>query len=146
MRDHVKASDTGVEITEFAMLLYEFMERLRGEHEEAAASARLTPAQATLLTLLSAPTPMRSLAGRMGCDPSNITGIVDRLEDKGLVERLVDPSDRRVKQIAPTQAGRDAVARFQDELVHVSSLAKLDPDARQDLLTVLREAQSQASD
>ncbi|MGH8933457.1 MAG: MarR family winged helix-turn-helix transcriptional regulator [Egibacteraceae bacterium] len=136
----------GVEITEFAMLLYEFMERLRGEHEEAAASASLTPAQATLLTLLSEPTSMRNLATRMGCDPSNITGIVDRLEDKGLVERLADPSDRRVKQIAPTQAGRDTVARFQDQLVHLSSLAKLNPDARQGLLAILRQTQNQPTD
>lgn len=62
----------------------------------------------------------------MGCDASNITGIVDRLEAKDLVVRSADKSDRRVKRIARTFAGNEAVTRFHQELIRASSLAKLE--------------------
>ena len=45
---------------------------------------------------------MRELAGRISCDPSQVTGIADRLEDLGLVERRPSPQDRRVKLLVVT--------------------------------------------
>jgi DNA-binding MarR family transcriptional regulator len=75
----------------------------------------------------------------MGCDASNITGIVDRLEAKELVVRTADPGDRRVKLIERTRAGDNAVRRFHKELVKTSSLAKLTPAARRGLLAALSE-------
>jgi DNA-binding MarR family transcriptional regulator len=129
------------ELAEFATALYQLVETLRGEHEEAAASAGLTAPQATILTLLSEPTSMSQFAERMGCDASNITGIVDRLEAKDLVVRAVDKADRRVKRIARTPAGDQAVTRFHQELVHASSLAKLTPKAKRGLLAALAEVQ-----
>lgn len=129
------------ELAEFATALYQLVETLRGEHEEAAASAGLTAPQATILTLLSEPTSMSHFAERMGCDASNITGIVDRLEAKDLVVRSVDKSDRRVKRIARTAAGNEAVSRFHQELVRASSLAKLTPKAKRGLLSALAEVQ-----
>jgi DNA-binding MarR family transcriptional regulator len=48
---------------------------------------------------------MRELARLLHCDASAITGIVDALEDSGLVERRVDPRDRRVKYVVPTRRG-----------------------------------------
>ena len=50
---------------------------------------------------------MRKIAQKLKCEPSNITGIVDRLEARGLVERRPDPADRRVKLAAPTEEGAD---------------------------------------
>jgi DNA-binding MarR family transcriptional regulator len=52
------------------------------------------------------PLPMRELAVRLKCDPSNITGLVDRLEARGLVERQPHPADRRVRYLVLTSAGR----------------------------------------
>ncbi|MFD3656087.1 MarR family winged helix-turn-helix transcriptional regulator [Streptomyces sp. NPDC058620] len=76
------------------------------EYERAAAAHSLTGAQARVLGLLSLePMPMRKIARKLRCEPSNITGIVDRLEARGLVERRPDPSDRRVKLAAPTEEG-----------------------------------------
>lgn len=49
--------------------------------------------------------PMRELAGRISCDPSQLTGIADRLEHLGLVERRPDAGDRRVKLLVVTDAG-----------------------------------------
>ena len=131
-RDDAKA------LTEFAMALYQLVESVRGEHEEAAALVGLTVAQASILTLLVEPLSMRRLAEQMGCDASNITGIVDRLEAKGLVERVVLPSDRRVKSITQTALGKDAVEKFQRQIVRTSSLASLSPVARQNLIAALK--------
>ncbi|MGH8429890.1 MAG: MarR family winged helix-turn-helix transcriptional regulator [Solimonas sp.] len=133
------ASADAKELTKFAMTLYQLVEAVRGEHEQAAASAGLTAAQATILIMLSEPTSMRKLAEQMGCDASNITGIVDRLEAKGLVERGADAVDRRIKRIGQTAAGKRAMDRFQRELVRASSLADLTPTAKRKLLTALAE-------
>ncbi|MFF3482191.1 MarR family winged helix-turn-helix transcriptional regulator [Streptomyces sp. NPDC002701] len=81
--------------------------RYHEEYEDAAAEHALTGAQARLLSLLSLePLPMRRLAQKLKCEPSNVTGIVDRLEARGLAERRPDPSDRRVKLAAATEEGR----------------------------------------
>ncbi len=40
------------------------------------------------------------------CAPANITGLVDRLEKKGLLNRTPDPDDRRISRIVLTEAGR----------------------------------------
>lgn len=91
--------------------------RYHEEYEEAAAGHALTGAQARLLSLLSLePLPMRQLARRLKCEPSNVTGIVDRLEARGLVERRPDPADRRVKLAAATVEGRRVARSLQDSL------------------------------
>ncbi|WP_432165099.1 MarR family winged helix-turn-helix transcriptional regulator [Streptomyces sp. bgisy031] len=76
------------------------------EYEQAAGGQGLTTAQARVLDLLSRePMPMRRIAQQVNCEPSNITGLIDRLEARGLVERRPDPADRRVKLAAPTEEG-----------------------------------------
>jgi len=67
----------------------------------------MPPQQMTLGLLLDAPRPMGDLAQQMHCDSSNITGIVDRLTERGLVERLSAEGDRRVKLVALTGPGRE---------------------------------------
>ncbi|MFD8013369.1 MarR family winged helix-turn-helix transcriptional regulator [Streptomyces sp. NPDC058955] len=91
--------------------------RYHQEYEEAAATHSLTGAQARVLGLLTLePTPMRKIAEKLKCEPSNVTGIIDRLESRGLVERRPDPADRRVKLAAPTDEGRDTARRLRDSL------------------------------
>lgn len=91
--------------------------RYHEEYEDAAAEHALTGAQARLLSLLSLePLPMRRLAQKLKCEPSNVTGIVDRLEAQGLAERRADPADRRVKLAAATAAGRETAAELRDSL------------------------------
>jgi DNA-binding MarR family transcriptional regulator len=51
------------------------------------------------------PLSRRALAERLHCDPSNVTFIVDRLEERRLVTRSRAGSDRRVKALALTPAG-----------------------------------------
>ncbi|MEU9122339.1 MarR family transcriptional regulator [Streptomyces sp. NPDC048506] len=80
--------------------------RYHEEYEHAAAEHSLTGTQARVLHLLSVgPQPMRKIAQCLKCEPSNVTGIVDRLESRGLVERRPDPADRRIKLAAATTEG-----------------------------------------
>lgn len=51
------------------------------------------------------------LSRALGLDKSAITGLVDRLAGKGLVERRALPSDRRAMRIMLTAAGKDAASR-----------------------------------
>jgi DNA-binding MarR family transcriptional regulator len=51
------------------------------------------------------PRTMGSLADAWRCDASNVTWLVDRLEERGLVERRTSPIDRRVKTVVMTDAG-----------------------------------------
>ena len=83
-------------------------ERVHSHLGAAAAEFELAPAQAFALGELDLERPMamRELAGRLKCDPSNITGLIDRLEARGLVERQAHPSDRRVKYVVLTDRGR----------------------------------------
>lgn len=48
--------------------------------------------------------------------PSNITGIIDRLENKGLVERIRLKDDRRVTMITLTQSGRELSKTLPDPI------------------------------
>lgn len=52
---------------------------------------------------------MGHLAEQMGASLPNLTGIVDRMAERGLVERLRDDDDRRVVVVRATPAGRLAV-------------------------------------
>jgi DNA-binding MarR family transcriptional regulator len=68
----------------------------------------LTSIQALTLLLVDAltPRPMTSFCTLFHCDASNVTGIIDGLESKGLVSRQNDVSDRRIKTIRLEPAGR----------------------------------------
>lgn len=102
------------------------------EYEEAAAARSLTGAQAKVLALLRrGPMPMRHIAQTMSCEPSNITGIVDRLESRGYVTREADPQDRRVKLVAATEAGHEASEELRASLNFAREpLAALAPEER----------------
>lgn len=73
----------------------------------------LTPQQVQLVCALGhGPRTSGGLAALLACDKTNITGLVDRLEPRGLVRRVRDEDDRRVVHIALTTDGHDVVSRF----------------------------------
>src|SRR5688500_18928542 len=88
-------------------LLFQLFPDIRGSMLAVWADSDLTPAQGRLLQYLDpdTPVPMTALASIHCCDASNITGLVDKLEARGLIERTANPADRRVKMIAVTRAG-----------------------------------------
>src|SRR5882672_6775786 len=72
-----------------------------------AAELQLSPAQCHVLHLIEPdrPIPMGQLAETLACDASNVTGLVDRLESRGLVRRSPSAADRRVKVLDLTANG-----------------------------------------
>ncbi|MGW4028140.1 MarR family winged helix-turn-helix transcriptional regulator [Streptomyces sp. NPDC004838] len=125
---------------EVVELIGAMVARYYAEYEEAAAQHSLTGAQARVLGLLVLePMPMRQVAQKLKCEPSNVTGIVDRLEVRGLVERRPDPHDRRVKLAAPTEEGASTARRLRDSMSFAREpLAQLSEEERRVLRDLLR--------
>jgi len=98
----------------WALLLQLAFERVHAHFAAVVAELDLAPMQAKALHELNLEPPisMRELAERLKSDPSNVTGLIDRLETRGLVERRPDPKDRRIKGLALTSAG----ARLRERL------------------------------
>ncbi|MGK8507033.1 MarR family transcriptional regulator [Nocardia asiatica] len=83
-----------------------------GDFTAAAASENLTASQGKTLTVLRrGPVAMRALAETMACDASNVTGIINRLEKRGLVRREASTSDRRVTNLVITPEGERVIIR-----------------------------------
>ena len=82
--------------------------------------------------------PMSALAGTLHCDASNVTGIVDRLEARGLIERRPAPHDRRVKLLALTPDGEELRAEMMERLdtppPEIESLSRADQRALREIL------------
>jgi DNA-binding MarR family transcriptional regulator len=119
------------------------------EYDAAAERHDLTRMQAFVLAnLLTGPKPMRHLADALKCEPSNITGLVDRMETRGLVTREPDPEDRRVKNITATELGRESFDRVWQGLRFaaepLSALSAGERETLRDLLRRLVEANAGA--
>ena len=126
---------------EILNLLAEMTTRFYAEYDQVAAAHQLTGGQARMLALVADEAmPMSQLAGRMKCEPSNITGLVDRMEKRGLVTREPDGRDRRIKLVTPTEQGRDVAGRIWTELDYAANpLAGLDLTERETLRDLLRK-------
>src|SRR5260370_23973773 len=98
----------------WALLLQVAFERVHAHFAAVVVELDLAPVQAKALHELNVEPPisMRELAERLKSDPSNVTGLIDRLEARGLVERRPDSNDRRIQSLALTAAG----ARLRERL------------------------------
>jgi DNA-binding MarR family transcriptional regulator len=88
-------------------------------------SRDLTPQQAQLLcTLIEGPVGMSELGRLLHLEKSSLTGLVDRVERRGLVLRTRDPGDRRASQVALTgQGARLAAESHEDVTARLEGLA-----------------------
>src|SRR5215471_11962458 len=88
-------------------LLVRFFFAQRANLPPLAAELQLSPAQCHLLRAIEPgrPIPMRYAASALACDASNVTGLVDRLESRGLIRRRPSDADRRVKVLDLTPSG-----------------------------------------
>ena len=66
----------------------------------------------TLALLQQEPQRMGNISAYLGGTLSSATSIIDRLVDRGLVERSQDPDDRRVVICGLTPQGREAIEQF----------------------------------
>ena len=120
-------------------LLRELLFGERRRFVAVAAEHDLHPAQSGALLRMEpdTPVPMHELAKMLACDNSNVTGIVDRLEARGLVTRRPYAQDRRVKHVVLTPLGvelRDRVrARMAEPPAAIKRLSAADQRRLRDL-------------
>jgi DNA-binding MarR family transcriptional regulator len=124
-------------------LMSRMVQANRGRRGTVLASLELSPPQAQALRFLQEDEPcaMSELAGQLCCDNSNVTGIVDRLERRGLVERRPADHDRRVKLLQLTPEGaalREEALRLLDAAP--DGLRALSDDEQRQLAALLSKA------
>ena len=138
---------SGTAASEAWSLIAELFTSQRTRFLAIASEFDLAPAQLGALKALDpdVPVPMRDLAQALACDNSNVTGIIDRLEDRGLVERRPAAHDRRVKMLSITARGaqvREGLAARLDE--PPEPLAGLSPEDQRALRDIMRRALGKA--
>lgn len=124
--------------------MFDFVDAYDRAYEIAAEQHGMSVAQACVLGRISRPRGMRELADELGCDASNITQIVTRLEARGLVERRANPDDRRSRQLTRTPAGDDLNADFERSFEFArAATSKLTRAEQDQLAELLRKALGQ---
>jgi DNA-binding MarR family transcriptional regulator len=126
-------------------LMFELFAQQKPRHIAIAAEFDLSPMQAFALRLVEPgkPLPMSDLAGALHCDASNVTGIVDRLEARGLIVRRGADHDRRVKMLVVTEKGAGLRERLLDRISEPPpAIAALSAADQRSLRDVLRRALS----
>ena len=128
---------------ELIQSLLELAHRIRSVGQQVAVKFELSNPAANALVQLSVgdrALSMRELAARLRLDPSRVTALADQLEDRGLIERRVDPSNRSIKLLTPTAAGLEARRVMMDAVMEHSPLARLRPADQVALAKLLRKA------
>src|SRR3954454_9854559 len=121
-------------------LMFELMHLSKRRFMAIASEFELSPPQVMALRQLDPdePKPMSELALALRCDNSNVTGIVDRLEDRGLVERRPGEHDRRVKMLLTPERGARVraarPARLDEPPEPLASLSLEDQRALRDIM------------
>lgn len=104
----------------------------------------VTPSLLGALRFLEQPQTMGRMAELLRCDPSNVTGIVDALEDRDLAQRKPSVDDRRVKVVELTAAGKRLRARAVEEMYKPPAwIEGLSPTDQRSLRDILRRAGEQ---
>ena len=83
------------------------------------------------------------LAERMGVEPMTLSAYLDRLEARGLIDRTIDPTDRRAKIVRPTQAATEIMRQLDPlfETVYLQAtrgLSEEQVEAMSEALAVVR--------
>lgn len=108
------AQDADLDVTaglvRLSFMVQEIYARVSERHD-------LTPVQAKLLCVVAdGPRGMADLANHFGVERAALTGLVDRVERRGLAERTAVPGDRRALRVAPTETGCQAAHAFKAEV------------------------------
>jgi DNA-binding MarR family transcriptional regulator len=129
------ANDTWRRLTEL------FLSR-KHQVMEISAAHGLNPGAMNALLFLQPgePCSMRTLADAWKCDASNVTWLVDRLEEHGLAERRPHPTDRRVRSVALTRKGIKTRAQIESKLFEApASMRDLSAQDLETLDRILRK-------
>jgi len=136
------------EAREAAELLHELFMAHKRQFQSYAKENGLSPQQAATMLNLSPGVgmPMNGIADFLMCDASNVTGIVDKLEARGLARRG-QAEDRRVKVLMLTPEGEALRASMREHLLSPPTwLLALARDDQRVLLDILQRANQSARD
>jgi DNA-binding MarR family transcriptional regulator len=130
-------------------LIHEVARLIKRRFEEEARSHGLTLAQWRALAQVATNDciPQREIADSMDADPMTVSGILDRLEKRGLIERYPDPSDSRAKLARLTPAGEELfqTARNFGLAMYEHAIAGLSAGERQALQAGLEKMRANLS-
>ncbi|MFC5819399.1 MULTISPECIES: MarR family winged helix-turn-helix transcriptional regulator [Nonomuraea] len=127
--------------TDAERAMFDFVDAYDRAFETAALRHGLSVAQACVLGRLTRERGMGELADELGCDASNITQIIRRLEARDLVRRQPHPDDRRSRQIVRTPEGAGLYAAFEESFAFArSAVSNLSAREQDQLATLLRKA------
>jgi DNA-binding MarR family transcriptional regulator len=124
-------------------LWFEMQARLEAHFTALAAEYGLSSVQAKVLLVLQpdGAVTMRTLAAQLQYDASNLTGVVDRLEEMGAVRRQSHPSDRRAKGVILTDEGQRIRKAFWERLTsNTGPLGRLNSRELSSMRGLLRSA------
>jgi DNA-binding MarR family transcriptional regulator len=125
--------------TEVVGLIAAITRRYMVEAQAAAAPHGLTATQAKALRAARTPVPMRRIAEVLQSEPSNVTPIIDRLAEHGLLERRPNPADRRGRLVAATEAGLAVIDDLTERTPFAADfLGALTDDQRRTLRDLLK--------
>ncbi len=134
------SSPPGVAPAQLVERAYDFIGAMGRWSQTLLGDLDLTEALADVIWCLGGPKQpisQRALAGRLHCDPSNVSYLVDRLEERGLIKRRIDTSDHRVNIVSLSAAG----LRIRNEIVRAattnSPLARLSRNDQRHLYELL---------
>ena len=103
--------------------------------------AGLSPYHHAILAVLDegVPDTQATIADSLGYDRGTLVGLLDELEEKGLVERKRDPDDRRRQLVSLTKDGKRALTKLRTLAAHLEDefLAPLDTEQREQLHALL---------
>ena len=122
-------------------LLLKFFFSQRADLPSFASKFDLSLAQCHVLHLMmpGEPVPMRQVADALSCDASNVTGLIDRLEARGLVQRQPSSEDRRVKVLLLTAEGVRLRSTVLDRMTKPPEIFnKLSADEQHELVKILK--------
>ena len=103
-------------IEEIIRLQHQVMRAVRPNAPEHWLGLNLTIGQLKSLFYINfqGSTNLKKLADALGVTPPNVTGIVDRLVEQGMVSRTENPEDRRIFDLTLTERGRALIASLRE--------------------------------
>jgi MarR family transcriptional regulator, lower aerobic nicotinate degradation pathway regulator len=127
-----RARDLTDGLFQMSFLLHSHLTRIASEHD-------LSLTQVRLLGVLRDREPgMLELARHLELEKSSLSGLVERAEQRGLVERMPSPHDRRSATVRVTASGRRLSRAFEEQVrAEVSALVEPLPRADQERLANL---------
>ncbi len=136
------AKENEQRVKELAQFIEALTERFKANESVFADRLEVSERELALLRALAKEGPMitRALGGRFGVPVSTMTGLVDRMEKKGLVRRVRGRRDRRAIELEATPAGGLALREHARgmEAIARGMLETLGDRDQQALIAVLR--------